>query len=54
MSYNVLERFVEKKAVYFVRLKAHPSVPNASLANLNDFPNADVPGLVKKYPDVRK
>ena len=37
-----------------VRLKAHPSVPNASLPNLNDFPNANVPGLVNKYPDVQK
>ena len=36
-----------------VRLKAHPSVPNASLPNLNDFSNADVTGLVKKSPDVR-
>ena len=40
--------------VCLLRLKAHPSVPNASLPNLNDFPNADVPGLVKMYPDVRK
>ena len=36
-----------------LRLKAHPGVPNASLPNLNDFPNADVTGLVKNYPDVR-
>ena len=30
----------------YLRLKAHPNVPNANLSNLNDFPNSDVPGLV--------
>ena len=40
--------------LFKLRLKADPSEPNASLPNLKDFSNADVPGLVKKYPDVRK
>ena len=31
---------------YVVRLKAHPSVPNANLSNLKNFSNSDVPGLV--------
>ena len=29
-----------------IRLKVHPNVPNASLSNLNDFPNPNVPGLI--------
>ena len=29
-----------------VRLKVHPYVPSASLPNLNDFPNPNVPGLI--------
>ena len=38
----------------FIRLKVHPNVPNASLPNLTDFPNPNVPGLISKDPDVRK
>ena len=45
-GYIIHESLIIFFNIKYLRLKAHPNVPNGNLSNLNDFPNSDVPGLV--------